>query len=141
MIADERIIIFVIITIIIAFCCLIQVILFIMIKIYAAEQKKSVEVEAEKQKQKIEETEKMLMRFLIIIGLLMAVCYGDPWLDEDEPSISIIDDKPMVFPDALPKAANVLADAIGDESDHLWFMSPGYWPAPLNNSSVMNLTA
>ena len=66
--------------------------------------------------------------------------FGD--LDETPPDL--IDPTPpcpLVFPEALPKAANLIVDAIGNESDHMWFMSPEYWPVPLNNSTVMNLTA
>lgn len=52
--------------------------------------------------------------------------------------------EPMVFPNQLPPASaaisNLVSGALGI-SDTSLFLSDLYWPCPLNNSSILNLTA
>jgi len=69
----------------------------------------------------------------------MGICTAQ---EEEEPVITILPDKPVVFPEAMQKASDAILDIFtGNESDHLQFLSDDYWPVPLNNSSVLNLTA
>jgi hypothetical protein len=71
----------------------------------------------------------------------MGICTAQ---EEEGPVITILPDgdKPVVFPEAMQKASDALLDIFtGNESDHLQFLSDDYWPIPLNNSSILNLTA
>ena len=67
-------------------------------------------------KKEIEEREKTIMRLLIIITLVTCVgtaqdeFYMDG--DDEDPIITIIDEKPLVFPEELPKAAKVLGEKV-----------------------------
>ena len=89
-----------------------------------------------------EELAQMMMRFLIIIGIisLMGICSAQ---DEEELATLPDGDKPVVFPETMPKAADAISDLASEVarmSDIGQFVS-GWWPVPLNNSSVLNLTA
>jgi hypothetical protein len=91
-----------------------------------------------------EDLAKIVMRFLIIVGIisLMGLCVAQ---EEEEPVITVPPDgdKPVAFPDAMPKAAEAISDLsseVARMSDIGQFIS-GWWPVPLNNSSVLNLTA
>jgi hypothetical protein len=71
----------------------------------------------------------------------MGICSAQ----EEEPIITIEPDgdRPVVFPETMPKAADAISDLASEVarmSDIGQFMS-GWWPVPLNNSSVLNLTA
>jgi hypothetical protein len=63
-------------------------------------------------------------------------------IDDSDPAIIPLPDKPMVFPDEMPHAAQVIADfIIGNESDHNMFLSDDYWPVPIGNNTTLNMTA
>lgn len=77
----------------------------------------------------------------ICLILVMGICSAQ----EEEPIITIEPDgdRPVVFPETMPKAADAISDLASEVarmSDIGQFMS-GWWPVPLNNSSVLNLTA
>lgn len=52
--------------------------------------------------------------------------------------------EPMVFPNQLPQASAAISNFVSNAfglSDYALFRSDDYWPVPLNNSSILNLTA
>ena len=80
------------------------------------------------------EGERMVIRAIQVFLILVTVACG-----QEDTDIVIMEDRPMVFPEPMMQAEEAICDLFGNESDHALFMSDGYWPAWLNNST--NLTA
>ena len=79
------------------------------------------------------------MRLLILYVFSILVCVT---CGQEEEDITILEDKPLpVLP--VEKAAEAISDLsseVARMSDIGQFIS-SWWPVPLNNSSVLNLTA
>lgn len=71
-----------------------------------------------------------------VIQILLAVLIGTAVCQDDETDIVIMGERPMVFPEPMQKAAIAIDDIFGNESDHMMFLSDGYWPIWLNNSTI-----
>jgi len=73
--------------------------------------------------------------------LVMLIAVGHVASDESYVSSGQL---PVVFPAQLPQASAAVSGLISNAfgwSDVDLFMSDIYWPVPLNNSSILNLTA
>jgi intracellular septation protein A len=81
------------------------------------------------QKRRLHALLKVFCVYCVLMGV--ATCQDD--------TDFITDVRPMVFPEPMMQAEMAIGDLFGNESDHALFMSDGYWPAWLNNST--NLTA
>ena len=68
-----------------------------------------------------------------IIQILLVVMVASAQEDTD---IVIMGERPMVFPEPMQKAEAAIEDIFSNESDHMLFLSDGYWPGWLNNSTI-----
>jgi len=116
---NEHLIFYAIIIILILYCLM----LLKKLQLKLEEQKKLIESETEKAKEKIAESEEMLMRFLVFVFLIISVVGAqeevpileDPGFAEPEPGAGIeipIDPGPLVFPEEMPKAAEVIEQIV-----------------------------
>jgi hypothetical protein len=78
--------------------------------------------------------------FWIILAVMFVPVVGQDF-EELPPDVTMTADPyPIVFPDVMPKAIAELDAMLYNMADHNKFLSD-WWPCPLNNSSVLNLTA
>jgi hypothetical protein len=79
---------------------------------------------------------------LLILYVFSLLFMGTACAQEEEEDVAVLDGKPLpVLPvERAADAISDLASEVARMSDIGQFMS-GWWPVPLNNSSVLNLTA
>jgi hypothetical protein len=79
---------------------------------------------------------------LLILYVFSLLCIGATCAQDEEEDVAVLDGKPLpVLPvEQAADAISDLASEVARMSDIGQFVS-GWWPVPLNNSSVLNLTA
>ena len=82
-----------------------------------------------------------------ILVILTLIVVGHPQEHFAEPLPDIIpigNSGPVVFIEPMQRASKAIATACNNalgENDWAWFLSDGYWPTFINNSSIINITA
>lgn len=68
-----------------------------------------------------------------LLKVFCVVCLVVPAACEDD---VIMGERPMVFPEPMMQAEAAIDNIFGNESDHMLFLSDGYWPMLMNNSTI-----
>ena len=71
-----------------------------------------------------------MLKFGCVICAIVCTANGQ----EDTDFITEV--RPLVFPEPMMQAEAAIGDLFGNESDHMFFLSDGYWPNWLNNSTI-----
>lgn len=73
-------------------------------------------------------------RLHALLKVFCVVCLVAPAICQDEDII--MGERPCVFPEPMMQAEAAIDDIFGNDSDHMMFLSDGYWPIWLNNSTI-----
>lgn len=78
------------------------------------------------------------MRLLILCLFSIMCVYPD---DDVNPTVTGVEHPMPVLVEPMQKAERAIEDVVyGNDTDHVLFLGD-WWPVPLNNSSILNLTA
>jgi hypothetical protein len=69
-----------------------------------------------------------------VIQAILILVVANATCQEDTDFITEV--RPLVFPEPMMQASAAIDDIFGNESDHALFLSDGYWPNWLNNSTI-----
>lgn len=67
------------------------------------------------------------IQIFLVLMISQAAC------QEDTPTAIV--ERPMVFPEPMMRATAAIDSFFGNESDRMMFLSDGYWPVLLNNTT------